>query len=463
MRKEKEENQFANDGIIQQKKKDIREWIKWACTWILAGILLLYITWLCLTEAESEFLCYLFGIPGAIALAVGIMSVYFALKCNDELAERKYEIVERKRQIEEREKQVKEKNAQVKEGKWKFPSVRFYELCKEAHIYALADDFSITKAKQFARQIMSEEKIDWENQIPFLQVNKLREAFDEGRGVSDKAEAERIERAKNPRNASPNIPERNFLKRASEIKSCSENSKRIMMLRNLLDDCDSRIRQISEGEEAMKQLSAIYLGAQRKEESWGLAGGIAEGIAGPTAGVMAAVNTMGRNREIQAYNQSMREASMGALKGAFSMSSDKYKLQSERETIQAKLAEAGKKITLKKPNAREIFSNMEIGKAKIEKGQTNVLHIELPVSLKTAFELSAPKDVMMVVDGTLQGEIWYEDRCVDSVVFPFPLYGIPTGMTQTVTLDAMCGKYVELEGEYTLKLAKYQKLWIMEA
>lgn len=182
MRKEKEENPFANDGIIQQKKEDIRGWIKWACIGILAGILLLRIAWSCLTEAESEFLCWLFAIPGAIALAVGIVSVDFAFKCNNEIAERKYEIVARKRKIEEREKQVKEKNARVKEGKWKFPAVRFYEMCKEAHISALADDFSITKAKQFARQIMSEEEIDWENQIPFLRVNKLREAFDEGRG-----------------------------------------------------------------------------------------------------------------------------------------------------------------------------------------------------------------------------------------------------------------------------------------
>lgn len=73
------------------------------------------------------------------------------------------------------------------------------------------------------------------------------------------------------------------------------------------------------------------------------------------------------------------------------------------------------------------------------------------------------KKTVMVVDGTLSGEIRMGNRVVGSVWIPLPLYGIPTNMTEKVTLDAMCERCVEYDGRYTLKLAESQNLWIMEA
>ena len=74
-----------------------------------------------------------------------------------------------------------------------------------------------------------------------------------------------------------------------------------------------------------------------------------------------------------------------------------------------------------------------------------------------------PDDVDTVVDGTIKGEVWFEDSFVDEVIFPLPLYGIPSNITEEVTLDGMCGRSVEYDGKYTVKITDNQNLWIMEA
>ena len=159
----------------------------------------------------------------------------------------------------------------------------------------------------------------------------------------------------------------------------------------------------------------------------------------------------------------MREASAIALRGSFGLNNDICELESERSEIQKKVSEAEKKVTLQNPTADEIFSNLKIGRARIEKSETGVLHIELPLSIKQPFALSAPEEIIMVVDGVLSGEIWMEEKMVGSVLIPLPLYGIPTNMREEVTLDTMSDRYVEYNGKYTVKLAESQNLWIMEA
>jgi hypothetical protein len=69
----------------------------------------------------------------------------------------------------------------------------------------------------------------------------------------------------------------------------------------------------------------------------------------------------------------------------------------------------------------------------------------------------------MVVDGTIKGKVYFEDKLVGDVIFPLPLYGILSNNTVEVTLDGMCGASVEYDGEYTVKIVDHHNLWVMEA
>ena len=401
-----------------------------------------------------------------IAFCCAVLTAGFAhltRKCAKEIKKRRQSIQAKREEKAERQKRQNEKNALAQKGALEISAEKFYNACEEAHITSFNDEFSQAKAKQIINDMLSDEGILPENRTLYLSPDYFERCFRDGKVQAEASEKARLEASKAPRNATPSEDEARFLQRVAEISGLTGNQKRIKMLQNLESDCQTRITKKKQGQEAMRQLGQFYFAAQQKEASWGLSGGIAEGIAGPAAGVIAASQTIENNRKIQQYNQSMREASAVALRGSFGLNNDICELESERSEIQKKVSEAEKKVTLQNPTADEIFSNLEIGRAKIVKSETGVLHIELPVSIKRPFALSAPEGIILVVDGILSGEIWMEEKMVGSVLIPLPLYGIPTNMQEEVTLDAMSGRYVEYNGKYTIKLAESQNLWIMEA
>ena len=68
-------------------------------------------------------------------------------------------------------------------------------------------------------------------------------------------------------------------------------------------------------------------------------GGIAEGIACPTAGLAVAINTMANNAKIQQYNENMRQTSKSILSGTTQLSEDRTTLEKERNKILELLSE----------------------------------------------------------------------------------------------------------------------------
>ena len=372
---------------------------------------------------------------------------------------------EKERIKKEREEKIRELNQSVKDGKWLFPAEEYYCLCRDNQATMLNNEFSISKATQLAEQLIKQTApdIDLTNCGEYLKQSSLEGFLEKGEQLAKKTEERILFEQKQPRNANPNEPEKTFIQRASELAVLSGSNKRVKMLNNLDSDYFSEIVRKINGEQALRQLGMIYAGQQQKESSWAIVGGIAEGIAGPAAGIMAAANTMENNRKIQAYNASVRKASMDIMSGIPNVAGDRIKLEGEREKVKEALKSVETKVVLSQPTGKEIWQNIEVGKATVKKNPSGVLAVSMPISLKEPFVLDVPNDVCMVVDGVLKAEVWFEDKRVDSVFFPLPMYGIPTNMTAEIILDGMCGRSVEFDGEYTVKIADTQNLWIMEA
>ena len=87
----------------------------------------------------------------------------------------------------------------------------------------------------------------------------------------------------------------------------------------------------------------------------------------------------------------------------------------------------------------------------------------MTVSLKESLTLDVPDNVRMVIDGTIKGRISLENVYVGEVLFPLPIYGIPTKAGQEITLDGLCINSTKTPGDYTLKLNENQNIWVMEA
>lgn len=357
-------------------------------------------------------------------------------------------------------------NQAGKEHKWTLPAEKFYQQCSNAFITQISNEFEFGKAKAIVEQLVKDDcpEADLDCFQEYFTKDSLQNYMRQGKPLAEKTAQRKLEESKRVLPANATKEEAKFIRRADALSVKTSCNKRVTMLTDLLEDCDQRIKELHDGEEAMLQLATIYAGMQKKEKNWASIGGFAEGLAGPAAGIMAASDAMRDNYEIRKYNEEMRQTSIDIIKGAhMSNITDQYKLKKERGNIQQQIEEAKTKVTLTNPTAQQIWNHFSVGDARVVKNESGVLECSVSVRQEEPFHLDVPNGVNMVVDGTLEGDIWIEEMYVGSVDLPLPLYGIPCNTSSEVTVDGMCGKSMEYIGKYSLKLRAAQNLWIMEA
>lgn len=440
-----------NNTDKEQDKKDIKLIITGVCS--LVFVVAMIVVFADLINGFLLAVVAFLGLVGVVSLLLGWQSYHVRRKWKAEEEE------EQRKQMQEQE----ERNQLARSGLWEFPVEEFYIDCRDNHVTRITNEYSKQKALKIAKSIIEWERIDIDCCAEYLKINRLKEYLEAGRLAVEKGEKKMLADSKMPKDATPDAGEEAFMESARELSGLYGCQKRKKMLAAMIESYEARIKAIREGEEALKQLGMIYASQQKKESDWAIRGGIAEGIAGPAAGLAVALNTMQSNEEIRAYNASVRKMSMDIMSGLPNMMNDKEKLRQELHHIYGQHSKMEYKVTLSDPTSKSIKNNIVMGNASVSKAGSGVLHIALPICFKKAFIVDVPDGVDTVVDGTIKGEVWFEDSFVDEVIFPLPLYGIPSNMTEEVTLDGMCGRSVEYDGKYTVKITDDQNLWIMEA
>lgn len=434
----------------EHDKEDIKLIITGVCSLAFAVAILIFFT--DLIDGFLLAIVAFLSLIGAVSLLLGWQSYHVRRKWKAAEEE------ETRKQMQAQE----ERNQLAKSGLWEFPADEFYTVCRIQNVTRLDNEFSRQKALKIAKSVIEAYQVDVDCCGEYLKINKLEEFLRAGRLEVEKLEQEELSASKMPKDATPDTIEQVFIERANALSGQYGCEKRIKMLSSMISDYEARIRALREGEEALKQLGMIYASQQKKESDWAVIGGIANGIAGPAAGIMAASEAMANNIQIRENNAAMRKTSMEIMSGIPNMMGDRAKLNKEVQSIYYKRSDAEFKVTLPKPSSEDIQKNIKVGTATISKAASGVLHVSLPISFKHKFAVDVPDGVNTVVDGTIRGEIWFENSYVGEVIFPLPLYGIPSNMTAEVTLDGMCGRSVEYDGEYIVKIADQQNLWIME-
>jgi len=407
-----------------------------------------------------------FGAVIGLAILSFFLWVAISSHKDDQKKAQKEEEARKRKEQEEKERKIRLDRLKetITQGKWDFPTRKFYDKCKEAHCTDLNDEYSITKATNIAVELIREvcPGIDKSSCAAYLQVEKMTEFMAVG-GKQYAVDMEAREKAmRTPRPAKGTKEEMTFIQRARALETCTGVEKRKKMLTDLISDYNAKIKAIREGEEAMKTLGLIYMDQQKKESSWAIMGGIAEGIAGSAAGVAAAINTMEENAKIREYNEGMRRASRDVLSGAAQLSGSRYELEEELNRLKKQHAEAEEKICLKSPNSKEIWSNIRIGSAYVVKNESGVLTAEVTITQKKDFALNVPEQVQMVVDGTLTGTVFSGETNVGKICFPLPIYGFPINTGSRITLDGICTNTIEKGENFTVELDGTQNLWVME-
>lgn len=222
-------------------------------------------------------------------------------------------------------------------------------------------------------------------------------------------------------------------------------AKRIAMLKDELNSCLKRARDSEYAASSLK--NAVC----EKETDWAIMGGIADGLAGPAAGVSTAVNTQFENAQIRARNAENLRLAAPMLMQHWS---DASNWRSSAESINKEIAEVPEKLIADTP-ANEVFAMLEISDSSISISKTGATTVKAKASVRN--KLFIFDNVPAVADGTIVAHIMENGHEVEAVNLVLPKYGVSTevqltGMTLSDRIHSSIPQTVTFSGN----------LWLME-
>lgn len=412
---------------------------------------------------------------------VAIPGIVFSIRAYRFWHEEKAEEERIAREQEQKRRQERERNELFASGKWKFPKEKFYNLCQKNAATDMDNAFCLQKAQLLANSVLKEEGVPQQYHKLYNSNEKVKEYYDTQHSIVEAANAklqqEYERKTREPQRARMNEIERATISLAERVRNVYGREKRSFLLlndinnlSNAIKDLDAKIVKEEENRESIKQATRGVIEANTKlnnasKQNWGLAGGIADAIAGPGAGIIAAGNSIRHNAEIDAKNRAENshysQISFDLESGSYNR---QWKLEREKTRLTSKLEElnniknlAMQKVVLEDVSTQELKKYISPKVVSIKRNNNDVL--EVTINIKNTYEPHVPNNVKMVVDGFISADVYRDKILVGTAYAPFPLYGIPCGETAKVT--ALCPYYLEGDQKYTLKY-KYHNLWVME-
>lgn len=378
---------------------------------------------------------------------------------------------EERRTLEKKIRQEYEKceaiTQSAKNGTWAFPTEKFYQCCAEQKAVNILNEYGFNKARMIAEQLIQEAcpKADMSNFQSYLTKKKLQEFLDAGKPLAELSAKREDALSKESHRANPYPYEEILIKRATVVSNLTGNEKRVKMLTDLVDDCETEYQKAKSEEEAWKQLAIVQGMQQKKEKDWSIRAGAASGIAGPVAGMATVLDTMQENEKIRMYNQDVRSAADGYIAKAAATFDGQAKAKAERNRLEKSIEEAKATIALPNPNAETLWENMKVNydNAFISKSKSGVLNVSLDIRLIRPVHLDVPDGVKMVIDGTIAADVMYEGNKIGEVAFLLPILGMPCDEPAVITLKGICQNSNGFNNGYTLEMKTKQNLWVMEA
>lgn len=347
------------------------------------------------------------------------------------------------------------------EGKWRFPEGELYEACAKAGITSLDNDFAKQKAMTVAKNILNESNIPAQYHTLYVNQDLIADLFQNGKAKFNAEEAVKEAERRKPRQGKLSEAEYQYIKLSQSLCPLFGIDKRIYMIEDVIQKINKNIADYEEGQKAIRELGFLLSTSvsQEKKKDWAFLGGLADGIAGPGAGISVAANAIAENMEIEKRNAQARQAANQTIRSLYAdasnLSADISDLENERKLMQYHLQAAKNKVVMEQHATDEIFEKLKIT-AKVTK-RKDCEGLEVIVTLKNDFKVNVPENVQVAVDGTLSAKVFFEDTLLDTICVPLPLFGVSEKESITVYTDY----YVEAEGNYSVDILP-NRLWIVE-
>ena len=222
-------------------------------------------------------------------------------------------------------------------------------------------------------------------------------------------------------------------------------NKKIAMLTDRMNE----LRKLADSVE--RGADTFLKSTQQQERNWALWGGIADGIAGPGAGVSTALELQAQNAQIRVQNEANMRVAMPVYMSASKSVSQNRKNADE---ISRQIARMQEKLISDIP-APEVMKLLDIVNVTVDVSKTGAFKVTATVKTKDPIYIF--EDVLAVVDGTLIAHVYDESGEIGTAKMVLPVNGVEdkAGIVGVGLSGAQAGK------NYTVAFTPY-KLWIME-
>lgn len=192
--------------------------------------------------------------------------------------------------------------------------------------------------------------------------------------------------------------------------------------------------------------------SKKREHDWAIHGGIASGIAGPVAGLAAAVRVSQENAQIRQNNAQLAELQykyLGVVAG------DVQKLNRQIESLEGQISSHRTKV-IPETSEIKIMSNLNIVVQETSISQTGAFLIKASVKCNTP--VSIYNELPGVIDGTIAADLYQEKQLVGTALMSLPVDGVDC---KPVIVEGMGLSGANRLKGYKIKFRPYH-LWEIE-
>lgn len=332
---------------------------------------------------------YLFSIPiitvGVILIILGIIK-----KRKEKEAIREAREIEEKRLEEE-----KRKRKSIKDGDEAL-ALQFYRNCVSEGINNVQTESNIERLKLYIKRKSIEGTID-ELIAAYKKGEKVAKIEDAGARIKQLLEKEEKIDHEN----------RQYLNYSGRDKLIKILKDHIREEEAVIAGCEKQTDSIRNGGSSLIQ----------KEHDWAVAGGIANGIAGPAAGVVTALDVQRRNAGIR---QSNAEVANLMLDSMGQVNKNKIRARDNKEKWERLLKKA-EACLVEDNDKRDYMNYLDISVEAKELSETGNAIVTIRIQQKRPLYIFG--DVPAVVDGSIKVCLSSNGKTVGEGYYVFPFYG----------------------------------------
>lgn len=278
---------------------------------------------------------------------------------------------------------------------------RFYAECVLAGIEDFTIQKNIEKAKLFATKYGFK-----------LDKTTIEQLFEESKEAYEGSVGRIRQLKENADKAKEQKEYKELYEKLNAFSNLVGREKRTAMLESEI----SRLEKEKKAADSYKDMLARA--GQQKERAWGWYGGIADGIAGPGAGIMAALQVEANNAEIRESNRMNMMAKMPMM---MSISDQIAGKTNNIEALREKINETQEKL-IGEEASLEIYKKLKISPGIVSVMNDGAHMVTTEIELPEDMHIYG--DVAAVVDGTLKAHVYCGDEEISVINLVLPADGV---------------------------------------